>query len=119
LAVGNGSANEFFLIVMGIGSRISGNRNPQTLGVFKVSMASLTPAVNESGFLQVRNELPDLAGHFRSIALILSESSRRMWQDFEGFGHSFIQLEHLCLRIRIPSEYVDLTICLPQIQQIL
>ena len=84
--------------MMGIGSRISGDRNPQTLGVFEVSVAPLASAVNESGFLQVRNELPDLAGHLCSIALILLKSSRRMWQDFEGFGHSFIQLEHLRLR---------------------
>ena len=48
---------------MGIGPRIPGDRDPQTFGVFKVSVVPLTASVNESGFLQVRNELPNLAGH--------------------------------------------------------
>jgi hypothetical protein len=46
-------------------------------------MASLAPSVDESGFFQVRNELPDLAGHFGSIAMILHKSSQRLRQDVE------------------------------------
>jgi hypothetical protein len=71
LALGDGSAHELFLIVMCISSRTSGNGNPQALGMFKISMAALAPAVNESGLLKVRNELPDFAGHLSSIAMIL------------------------------------------------
>jgi hypothetical protein len=56
---------------MGISSRASGNGNPQALGMFKISMAAFAPAVDESGFLQIRNELPDFAGHLSSIAMIL------------------------------------------------
>jgi hypothetical protein len=43
--------------------------------MFKVSVASLSPAVNESVFLQVGNELPDLSGHLLSISMILLRSS--------------------------------------------
>jgi hypothetical protein len=57
---------------MGISSRASGNGDPQAFGKFKISIAALAPAANESGFLQVRNELPDLAGHLCRIAMILS-----------------------------------------------
>jgi len=57
---------------MGIGSEASGNRNPQALRMFKVSMATLSPAVDESRLLEVRNELPDLSGHSISIAMILN-----------------------------------------------
>jgi hypothetical protein len=55
----------------GVVSGVAGNCNPQAFFMFKVPMASLSAAIDEPGSFEVRNELPDLAGRFCSIAMIL------------------------------------------------